>query len=351
MSQTAVLVWLSASSLLPTFHAELSAFADSRLLRLEAPRENAAPFRTRSSTSTSAYAPDVVIELEAALEEARAANASLEPARALSALDGAQSTLRAHPELPQSAWLMAEILQLSAAVESSVPGGADAALALRQRAAGLEGPRAEPFSDSAAASVATLPSRPLLTLSLTGLEPDDAVEWDGVRIAAAPASVAASEGEHHARVSRNGRLLWAGWTTVLPSASELRVPVPETVACSLDDIGQGRFEAGRAIAAPHARCDNYVLARPRAAGGIEIAQCERAVCGKVVVWAKSEPRRAVADERKKPLWPYAVAATAGALVVTGLVLWRAGVFDRDDGATRQVWTYSGPEPKPMSFRF
>ena len=67
MSQTAVLVWLSASSLLPTFRADLDAFAHSRLLRLEAPRENAAPFRV----AASAYAPDAVSQIENSLEEAR----------------------------------------------------------------------------------------------------------------------------------------------------------------------------------------------------------------------------------------------------------------------------------------
>ena len=64
-----------------------------------------------------------------------------------------------------------------------------------------------------------------------------------------------------------------------------------------------------------------------------------------------QPLPVIGDEHKKPIWPYAVAATAGALVITGLVLWRAGAFERNEGATQQVWTYSGPEPKPMGFRF
>src|SRR5580704_15163913 len=72
MSQTAVLVWLSASAISPGFRADLDGFAQSRLLRLEAPRENAASF------AAPAYAPDVVAQIEVLLEEARNATASLE---------------------------------------------------------------------------------------------------------------------------------------------------------------------------------------------------------------------------------------------------------------------------------
>ncbi len=149
MSQTAVLVWLSASSVLPTFRADLDAFAHSRLLRLEAPPANAAPYHADAAATASAYAPDAVAQIESFLEEARNAVASLEQGRALGALERAERVLREHPELPQSAWLMAEILEQSAELENSAPDGADAANALRKRAAALEGPRAAPFSDRA----------------------------------------------------------------------------------------------------------------------------------------------------------------------------------------------------------
>ncbi|HWZ92161.1 MAG TPA: hypothetical protein VNW92_25030, partial [Polyangiaceae bacterium] len=196
MSQTAVLVWLSATSLLPSFRADLDGFAQSRLLRFEAPRENAASFRANG------YAPDVVAQIEVLLEEARNATASLEQSRALSALEHSERLLREHPELPQGAWLMAEELQLTAEVESSAPDGASAALALRKRAAALEGLRATPFSDHPAPSELEAPA--LARVLVDGPEPDDALEWDGARTGA---TVSAASGEHQVRVSRNGRLL------------------------------------------------------------------------------------------------------------------------------------------------
>jgi len=347
MSQTAVLVWLSASSLLPTFRADLDAFAHSRLLRLEAPRENAAPYRVgsvgsvgsvgidRDRVGASAYAPDAVAQIEGSLEEARSAAASLEQGRALGALERAEHVLREHPELPQSAWLMAEILEQSAELENAAPDGALAANALRKRAAALEGPRAVPFSDRAAESEAIMADT--RAVSVEGLEPGDALEWDG-RQTSSPLSSA--PGEHHARVMRRERLMWAGWTVLLAEQASVRLPVPETIACSPDDIGHGHFVAGRAVAAAHARCDSYVLSRARE-GGIEAALCEREQCGKVIVWEHLQPSVAPAAATKKTLWPYALAASAAALTVTGIALWQAGVFERSEPTSHEVWVFNG----------
>ena len=354
MSQTAVLVWLSASSLtfgasspsadLPTFRADLDAFAHSRLLRLEAPRENAAAYRDGRA---SAYAPDVVAQVEISLEEARNAAASLEQSRALGALERAEHLLREHPELPQSAWLMAEIFEQSAEVEESAPDGADAANSLRRRAAALEGPRAAPFSDRAptlgreADAVSTQP------ISVEGLEPGDTLEWDGMQTQTA---LRAAPGDHHVRVVRGGRLLWAGWLNLGASERRPRLPVPETIACSSDDVGRAHFAGGRAIAAAHARCESYVLARPHPGGGIEAALCEREQCGKVVIWEHVHGASPSAASSKKPIWPYAIAASAGALALTGIALWRAGVFDRGEPNSRETWVFNGQQ-KQMSLSF
>jgi hypothetical protein len=315
------------------------------LFRLEAPRENAVAFAGRAS----AYAPDAVAQLESSLEEARNAAGALEQSRALAALERAEHVLRDHAELPQSSWLMAEILELSADVESTAPDGADAERALRKRAATLEGPRAAPFSDRAMPAT-ELEVEPPISLEIQGLEPGDTLEWDGMQSAT---SFRTAPGEHHARVARNGRLLWAGWTRVAAgtAAVQLRLPVPGTVPCSLDDIGQGRFVGGRALPAPHARCDSYVLARPHPTGGIEAAVCERESCGAVVIWEHPiTPTKQPATVDKKHVWPYAVAITVGVLAVTGIVLWRTGAFDRPEASMNEAWVYN-PTPKPMTFHF
>jgi hypothetical protein len=341
MSQTAVLVWLSATSVLPTFRADLDGFAQSRLLRFEAPRENAATFRA------AAYAPDVVAQVEIMLEEGRNATASLEQSRALSALEHAERLLHDHPELPQGAWLMAEQLNLTADVENTAPDGASAASALRKRAAALEGLRATPFSDHASAAELEPPAQH--ALAIEGVEPGDTLEWDGVRSGAALSTAA---GEHQVRVSRNGRLLWAGWVQIGESEPSVRLPVPETPPCSPDDVGAGHFEAGRAVPAPNARCESYVLARAHPGGGIDAALCERTTCGAVVIWDQTKVRLAAPPtaERTWPPWAtYTIVASAGA-IATGLILWRAGVFDRPAQRTTTNLVYDG-QVKPMGFRF
>ncbi len=289
-------------------------------------------------------------EVESSLEEARNGSASLEPNRALAALARAGELLRDHPELPQSAWLMAEVLELSADVENTDPGGADAALALRKRAATLEGPRAAPFSDrapAAALEVLEVPEvPPTQAITVAGLEASDTLEWDGVQ-RENPLTTAA--GEHHARVLRGGRLLWAGWAKVELNETQLRLPVPETVACSSDDLEGGHFEGGRAVPATHARCESYVLARARLGGGIEAALCERTSCGNVVIWEHAGTP-ATHAESKKVIWPYAVAIGAGALAVTGLVLWRTGAFDRPGAPTVTSVVYN-PKQSQMGLRF
>ena len=339
MSQTAVLVWLSAASVLPTFRADVDAFAHSQLLRLEAPRENAAPFRVHAS----AYAPDAVAQIEISLEEARKAAASLEQSRAHDELERAEQVLREHPELPQSAWLMAEILQQAALLENAAPDGFEIANALRKRAAALEGARAVPFSDPAPEREAEMP--PAQTVSIEGLEPGDALEWDGTL---SQSTIMTSAGEHHARVARGGRLLWAGWLQLSAPESRLRLPVPETVACSLDDIGRSHFAQGRAIPAPHARCDSYVLSRARE-GGIEAALCEREHCGPVVIWQHAHGSARGESSSQKVIWPYVVAASAGALLITGIALWRTGALERAEPTTREIWVFHGQQQMGLRF--
>lgn len=339
MSQTAVLVWLSAASVLPTFRADLAGYAESRWLRLEAPRENAASFRN------AAYAPDVVAEVEALLEEARSATASLEQSRALGALERAETRLHEHPELPQAAWLMAEELELRADIEAAAPEGASSARALRERAAALEGARALPFSDRDP----HVDLAPPIThgVSRDGLEPNDVLEWDGI---ASAETFAVASGEHHARVLRGGRLLWAGWVGVGEGDTRVHLPVPESPSCSPDDIGSAHIAGGRAIASERTRCESYVLARAHAGGGVEAALCERNVCGKVVIFQRNAHPAAAASrsERTWPAWATYTLVGAGGVLATGLVLWRAGVFDRKEPGTTVELTYMGQQ-KPSSF--
>ncbi|HEY2410104.1 MAG TPA: hypothetical protein VGI10_29070 [Polyangiaceae bacterium] len=333
MSQTAVLLWLSVAELQPAFRADLEQFSQSRLLRLEAPRENT------PALATSGYAADVVAQVEQALEEARSATAALDPGTAFTALERVDGLLHAHAELPQAGWLMAERLELAAELEARTPEGANAARALRERAAALEGKRAEPFSDRDA--VASIEPPAVHTLRVEGPAPDDVVEWDGLRQGGS--SLSSAEGEHQVRVLRGGRLMWAGWVRVAPSDVTIHLPVPTITACSADDIALAHFDQNRAVAAPRARCLSYVLARPHEGGGIDVALCQRDQCSETSVW-KALPAAATVEVGSR--WPrWATYATASAMAVgTVLLIWRSGVFDKPEPRTDTHWVYTGTQP-------
>src|SRR5579871_2896 len=129
------LVWLSPQGAGDAQRRALDAWALERGLRLEPPVEG----RTRP---LPAAGPDVADAVEVQLDAARDALTAREGAGVERAVDTAESTLRAHPELPQAAWLMAELERVRALralrVAPADPAAADLAWA---RATALDGGR------------------------------------------------------------------------------------------------------------------------------------------------------------------------------------------------------------------
>src|SRR5262249_53010628 len=157
--------------------------------------------------------------------------------------------------------------------EKLVPG-TDAARELRRRAQALDGVRAPAFSDRA-----PLPqpgdSEPARAVALAGLAANDAVEWNGVPVTHAPSLMG---GEHHVRVLRSGRPIWAGWVRVGQADTTLVLPVPSPVPCSLDDIGGVRANGASVSAMPGTLCESWAVARVSETGELEIALCHGASC-------------------------------------------------------------------------
>jgi len=44
-----------------------------------------------------------------------------------------------------------------------------------------------------------------------------------------------------------------------------------------------------------------------------------------------------------------VAASAGALAITGVALWRFGAFDRAEAPSKEVWVWSGQQALGLRF--
>jgi hypothetical protein len=334
-----VMALLSAAAPDEAQRAALSAYEHTRHVRLEP--ANADASAATSASKPSAYSPydgALVGELEAELEAARTAAASLDEPRALELLSRFETRLRAHPELPQSAWLLALRLRLGA----DIAGRTDEkrAAAERERALVLEGPRALEFG----AAPHEQRGAAELTVRIEGLDPRDELELDGRTLASRQPQLA--RGEHHVRVLRGGRLLFAGWVTLGEQASALVLRVPPIEPCSSDDFDGYRVEAGRALAAPGTRCARWVLAAP-ARRGLRLADCFGDRCGPFVTYVADAPRSALAPQpdRPRPSRALAGAALVGAAVLagTGIVLWQSGAFEGDEPA-RSRWVYGGVSP-------
>lgn len=339
MLRPVVLLWLAAPSSLPAHRADISTWAAAHGL---------GPIADPAVTARAPYDEDAVSKIEALLEEARAASTAT-----AGVFEQLEQLLSLHPELPQAAWLSAErhALRARAAARGGEPGSRVQELELR--ATRLEGQRAQAFQ-AAVAAPATDSREPAVALEVAGLRPNDRVFVDGT-----PASAhgAPEPGQHHVQVFRGDARLWAGWID-LGSPARLHVQDP-TIACS--DLDLAGVEAGLERPTPDAGvlCEAWAVARPSPFGGTDVALCRASHCS---LWerrpAPNARRRGSAVDsgpltttpqapERLPAWLTWSAVGVGALTTVGLVLWRAGAFERSEPGTEFVFT----GPTAAGFRF
>jgi hypothetical protein len=293
------------------------------------------------------YSRELVAEVERLLERARTGTMALAEEQAATALAQAERQLRAHPELPQAAWLMAERHRLAALLSERTPapdpGGHSKVpdpRELERRAAALEPERARAFGE-APGSVGTGALTPF-RLEVRGVGTEDRLEWDGSELRFPTAVL---PGEHHLRVIRGGELVWAGWVTVSPAAPVLRVPTPAALACSQGELGTTRNGAARPLPAPGITCPAWAVLRVDR-GRVELSLCRRSACG---AWhLDTGPERSAQppptlSEPGFPRWATIALASAGAVLFTTVTLWQTGAFDRDGRPTTR-WSYEGFVP-------
>jgi hypothetical protein len=181
-------------------------------------------------------------------------------------------------------------------------------------------------------------------MPVQGLEARDRLEIDGRAIEGRTPTLAT--GQHHVRVVRAGRLLFAGWVTLGEGASALRLAVPAVTPCSAEDFSGYRVLPTRAVAAPGTRCARWVLAAP-AARGLRFADCFADRCGPFVSLTVAGKHAILPPQpqREQPSRALINAAFVGAAVVAGtaIVLWQIGAFDEGEPGRTQ-WSYGGVFP-------
>lgn len=320
-------VWLETESVASAQSgAALEAWASARGARLVG-------FSSDSRLALS-YPAATVTRVEQELGHARDATAALDGEAADASLTRAETELFAHPEIPQSAWLLAEILRGRAArVRAVAPKDEASAEAAIREARGLDGGRAAGIGEG------DDPEGGLgvVDLWLDGAEQGD-VLLDGRPSKGGRSKLSASPGRHHVGLAVGGRLVWASWTVVTAGA-HLAVPSLR-VPCSRGDFA-GVILRGAEVDARRARCTDWVAAR-RSPGGLFVARCSAAHCGPLVEWrvrlpdAPLVPRYA---DRRVPVWATWGAIGAVAVVVAGVALVGAGAFETAPQTTR--FSYGG----------
>jgi hypothetical protein len=311
----ATVVWVTPAGAERTTQAEhaMDEWGESRGLRLSAPSAASKPPLTVD--------PSIADGVEEELEKARDASSALDADAAERSLARAEATLHRHPELPQGAWLMAEVERGWARRWANVPPKEpERAAAAWRRARSLDGGR-EPGVGEAA--TATLDPEVSFELYLDD-DGESKASLDGHGVA--PGPLRRGAGEHQLTLTRRGALIWAGWIGVAPGAS-VRVAPPEPPPCSTEDVSRVVLDGagGTGVRAEGVRCEHWVVAEPLISGALLVASCTMDRCGALLEWGvggagPEVPDAVVRGSSHWPAWATWTLVGVGAAAIAGVTL-------------------------------
>ena len=277
--------------------------------------------------------------VEKELGRARDAIAALDADVAERALARADALLRAHPELPQAAWLRAEVHRGWSARWTRVePKDEVRALVAGQEADALDGGRAPGIGETTFPARRAEPvtfvvqgagSRAVVArldgVELTGVATDGNVSY---AIDVVPA-------EHQLLVALDGDVVFSSWVAIAAGATRATIPIRVGDEGSCAAIA-GVTRDGNTVRAPNVACERWVAAVPaERRGAVLVARCERSTCGPFLEWRSesslggpgSGTGPAVARGAGWPAWATWTAIGVGAAAATTITLIATGVFE------------------------
>lgn len=321
---SATLVWVGEEPADAASSAALSAWARSRAIGLVAP----APL-SRAALPLDLGVAGTVEDLLASARDALTGRSGAEVDRALTA---AQDLLSAHPDLPNAAWLMAEVERARAARWLRIaPTETQAAERASSRADALDGGRMA----GAGETEATMAQAATITLQMRHSR--EAQIW----IDGSPVSTGAIEsrsGPHAIVVTWLGAPIWAAWVETPPGASTVTLSDLDAPACSTADL-EGAHVEGDRVDAELARCGRWVVAtHGLAPGSIRVATCEASQCGPLTEWRPSPVwSQPLTPERQRragwPAWATWGLVGTGVAVASGVVIAVALASSRSAGSS------------------
>ncbi len=329
------IVWLGEQPADAQAAAALTAWARSRGVTLVPPTDDA-----RTTLTVDLGVAATVEDWLDSAHDALTARSAAEVDRALAA---AQTLLDAHPELPNAAWLMAEIERARAArFRRITPTDLEAAERAGSRAYALDGGRLA----GAGETQATMP--PTATITLQVRPSREAQIWlDGSLVATG--TIESRSGPHSIVVTWQGTPIWAKWIEAPPGASTVALSELDAPACSRADLESAQFGDGERVEAHLAQCAHWVAAAPGLKrDAIRVATCEADQCTPLADWYPaplwSQPVQPEHKHRSGwPAWATWGLVGTGVAVASGVVAAVVASSSRGAGATQWVlngFTYS-----------
>ncbi len=319
----ATLVWMAAAPPSPAEAKALTTWAQAHGRELAPPNDE----RPLALAVNLAVADDI----EDLLDRAHDAITARDAGGSERAVEAAEALLRVHPELPQAAWLMAEVERARSTRWRRIPPpDTEAAERAWQRAEALDAGRVAGLGEVASAS-----HPPEATIALT-LPGDDRAELDGQPVTVV---VVTRAGPHALVVTADGKPVWAEWIEASDHASTMHIDAPTTTPCSTADAAHASLVDGTVHADP-VRCARWIAATSgRQPGTIRVALCEAGRCsplrdeGEPPPWTRPVPASVGSDATNSrdhglrwPAWATWVLAGAGVAVAAGVGILASGAF-------------------------
>lgn len=287
-------VWLGVSSPAEDARHALEGWARARGLVL-----------ATSDASGAEMAVDLGVadRVEREIDAAREAISGLDADAAERALARADGELRAHPELPQAAWLRAEVMRTWSARWLRVePRDEARARSAWQDADALDGGRAAGVGETA------FPPRRArkVTFAVRGARGENVVLRVDGRVAspAEGAAIDVAPGEHQVTVQIDDATVLATWASVGDAGdAPIALAVPPSAACTPAAMASVVRDGDR-VRAPGVACASWVAAVPLGPPGrILVARCEHDACGPLLEWRTERLPAAPSAPVARAPWP------------------------------------------------
>lgn len=275
--------------------------------------------------------------VEKELDRAREALAATDADAAERALARVEAVLREHPELPQAAWLRAEVERTwSARWLRLEPRDEGRARAAWENAHALDGGRVAGIGETNFTPRSRVPTK----IIIAGTPADHlTIRLDGAPLEQAQVSadqsavyqVEVAPAEHHLLAMADGRVVFATWLAI---AGAEPAPTRVTVAhdaCAREQFVDVKRDDAR-VEASGVTCPHWVAAAEgQRRGSVLVARCERDVCGPLLEWrverfGTSGPPQPLSP-RGWPSWATWMLVGIGAATATSVALVATGIFE------------------------